>query len=266
MLAPFPRFSASGRFDAVLCDVDGCLIDEAGGPLPLAALGRIAAHNQRAMDRRDRPVVTLCTGRPQPFAECLARVIHNPLLPVVCENGAWLHDPVGNAYLLDPAVTEADLDAIAEFTAWTRRTLGPEGVSVQPGKTASVSLYHRDAERLQAWQPSLREAVAHHGWPLRISGTWSYINCDLEHVSKATGIARFLERTGLAADRCAGIGDTAHDLQIAESVAWFGVPRNRQPVLDAAAHAVARAPDLEGVIELLAHLGPPVPNLCVGGA
>lgn len=257
-----PRFASTSRFDAVLCDVDGCLVDEAGGPLPLETLARVAAFNRLALERRDRPMVTLCTGRPQPFAECLARAIHNPLLPLVCENGVWLHDPVDNANHLDPSVTEADLAAVAELAAWVRRELVPGGVSLQPGKAASISLYHPDDKRLHALQPALREAAAERGWPLRISGTRNYINCDLAHVSKATGIARFLALTGLDASRCAGIGDTAHDLQIAESVAWFGVPHNRQPLLDPAAHEIAAAAGLDGVLELLAHLGPfdpPVP-------
>ncbi|MBB6443102.1 HAD family hydrolase [Phycisphaera mikurensis] len=254
-----PRFRSTSRFDAVLCDVDGCLVDEAGGPLPLEKLGRIAAHNRLALDAEDRPIVTLCTGRPEPFAECLARVIGNPLLPIVCENGAWLHDPTDNAYLLDPAVTAEDLAAVAALEGWVRRELGSAGVSIQPGKTASVSLYHPDAELLEAFKPRLRDAADGHGWPFRVSGTWSYINCDLRKVSKATGIARLLALTGIEAARCAGIGDTAHDLQIAESVAWFGVPHNRDPILDDAADRIAAAPGVDGVIELLAHLGPPVP-------
>ncbi len=254
-----PRFRSSARFDAVFCDVDGCLVDEAGGSLPLEKLGRIAAYNRLALDGRDRPVVTLCTGRPEGFAECLARVIDNPLLPIVCENGAWLHDPTDNAYLLDPAVTADDLAAVAALEAWVRRELGPAGVSIQPGKTASVSLYHPDVELLETFKPRLRDAAIENGWPFRISGTWSYINCDLDQVSKATGIARFLALTGIDAARCAGIGDTAHDLQIAESVAWFGVPQNRAAVLDDAAHEIAEAAGVDGVIELLAHLGPAVP-------
>lgn len=246
-----PRFRSTCAFDVVFCDVDGCLIDEAGGPLPLDELGRVAEHNRLALDRHDRPVVTLCTGRPQPFAECLARVVHNPLLPVVCENGAWLHDPVDNAWLLDPAVTAGDRAAVAALEGWVAAELGPEGVSFQPGKAASVSLYHPDAARLDALQPRLREAAAAHGWPFRVSATRNYINCDLAKVSKATGIARFFALTGMDPARSAGVGDTAHDLQIAESVAWFGVPANRDPVLDAAAHAVASGPGVAGVLELL---------------
>ena len=253
------RFTASGRFDAVFCDVDGCLLDEAGGPLDLSTLERIATHNRLAIEQRDRPVVTLCTGRPEPFGECLARAIHNPLLPIVCENGAWLHDPTDNAWLLDPAVTEEDLAAVAALEGWVRRELGPDGVTIQPGKAASVSLYHPDADALDGFMNRLETAAAEEGWPFRVSNTLRYINCDLAKVSKATGIARCLERTGIDPARCAGIGDTDHDLQIAEAVAWFGVPQNRRPVLDDAAHEIAEAAGIDGVIELLGHLGPAVP-------
>ena len=249
-----PRFRSSSAFDAVFCDVDGCLIDEAGGPLPLEKLGRVATHNRLALEQKDRPVVTLCTGRPEGFAECLARVIHNTLIPIVCENGAWLHDPVDNAWLLDPAVNAGDAAAVAALERWVAEELTSEGFTFQPGKAASVSLYHPDPTRLDALQPRLRAAAAAHGWPFRVSATRNYINCDLEKVSKATGIARCLALTGIDSARCAGIGDTAHDLQIAESVAWFGVPANRHAVLDDAADVVAEAHSIDGVLELLGRL------------
>ena len=240
-----------GPYDAVLCDIDGCLLDEAGGPLNLDRLAVIAEHNARAKADRDRPLVTVCTGRPLPFAECICRAIANDVLPCVCENGAWIYDPANNGYHLDPGISDEDLAAANDFRRWALTTYGPDGVSSQPGKHASVSLYHPDPEFLETLKPALVQACAKNDWPFRISGTWNYINCDLRHISKGTGIAHFLKRTGLNAKRLAGIGDTQGDIAIAQAVAWFGVPANRDPAIDGVAQHVSNLYQIHAVVEML---------------
>ncbi|MBB6431634.1 HAD family hydrolase [Algisphaera agarilytica] len=252
---PEPLFqNVAGRYDAVLCDIDGCLLNEAGGPLDLVALNKIAEHNVRAKTDRDRPLVTVCTGRPLPFSECMCRLIANDVLPCVCENGVWVYDPSVNGYHLDPAITNEHVDAAVAFRRWCLDVYADQGVSSQPGKNASVSLYHRDPDFLESIKPRLAEACAEHGWPFRVGGTWNYINCDLEHISKATGIDQFLKRTGLDPKRLAGVGDTKGDIAIAESVAWFGVPANRDPAIDAHATYISPLEQADGVVDMLERL------------
>ena len=252
---PTPTFqNTAGAFDAVLCDIDGCLLDEAGGPLNLDRLAVIAQHNAHAKAHHDRPLVTVCTGRPQPFAECICRAIANDLLPCVCENGAWVYDPSVNGYHLDPAITDAHLAAADQLRRWCLSTYAAQGVFSQPGKTASVSLYHRAPDFLETIKPALVEACAQHHWPFRISGTWNYINCDLDHISKATGIQQFLNQTGLAPQRLAGIGDTQSDIAIAQSVKWFGVPANRDPAIDPHATHISKLDQVDAVVEMLGML------------
>lgn len=239
------------RYDAVICDIDGCLSPEHSGPMDVASLGRIAEHNRLAQERGDRPVVTVCSGRPQPFAEAMCRVIGNRTLPIVCENGVWMYDPVTNAYLMDPAITEGHLEMVAEASRWVRRELGPRGVTIQPGKAASISLYHTETGALRGLMPELERVFAREGWGFRVSMTWLYINCDLAHVSKGTGIERWKARTGLKRERLAGIGDTMSDAAIREHVAWFGCPSNAVEDLKARADVVATRAEAEGVVEML---------------
>lgn len=239
------------RFDAVICDIDGCLSPEHAGPMDVESLAMIARHNRIAQERGDRPVVTLCSGRPQPFAEAVSRLIGNRTLPVICENGVWMYDPTCNAYLMDPSITESQLGEVAEVTRWVRSELGPKGVTIQPGKAASVSLYHPETPVLRSLAPMIEETFAREGWGLRVSMTWLYINCDLAHISKGTGLVRLMERTGLTRARMAGIGDTMSDLGIRAHVAWFACPANAQAGLQAEADYVASRPEAEGVLEIL---------------
>lgn len=242
------------RFDAVICDIDGCLSPESSGPMEAGLLAEIAAWNLEAQATGDRPVVTLCSGRPQPFAEAMCRLIGNRSLPIVAENGVWLYRPDRNEYERDPAISVEHLRMVAEARGWVERELGPRGVVMQPGKEASISLYHPDTEFLKSLEGPVRAALGANGWKFRVSMTWLYINCDLEHVSKGTGLDRLVKQAGLRKERLAGIGDTLGDVPIRDRVAWFGCPANADERLKGRADRVSALPEVAGVIDLLRSL------------
>ncbi len=246
----------------LFCDIDGCLAPESTGAMDLVSLAKVAEHNRLAQSRRDRPIVTLCSGRPQPFAEAMTKLLANATVPLVAENGVWVYDPATNAYIMDPAITREHRAAVREAAAWLEAEFGPVGVTQQPGKAASVSLYHPDTSVLKRILPRVRAEFEARAWPMRVSMTWLYINCDLAHVSKGTGLDRAVamlpERLGHPIDRSrlAGIGDTPSDLAIRERVAWFGCPGNADAQLKAAADVVATRHEAAGVAELLKHFDP----------
>jgi hydroxymethylpyrimidine pyrophosphatase-like HAD family hydrolase len=243
---------------AIISDIDGCLAPESSNPLNAAALATLADHNHRAQRDHDRPIITLCSGRPQPFVEALCRLIANRTLPAIAENGVWLWHPATNRYDIDPAITADHLDAIDDIRRYVRRDLEPLGVVMQPGKAASVSLYHEHTQVLRDLMPAFRQRAERERWPVRLSMTWLYINCDLAHISKATAIARFKASTGLATPDLAGIGDTPSDKAIAQHVAFFAIPSNADEAIKPNNHPATRYvsphPEIEGVLDILTHL------------
>jgi len=249
-----PSPSVARRFDAVLCDIDGCLGPESAAPVDAERLAHLAAYNRRAIASADAPVVTLCSGRPQPYAEAICRMIHNDALPIVCENGVWLWDPRTHSFIRDPAITPAHLNAVAAATAWIERELIPRGIVIQPGKTASISLWHPDTAYLRTVVPTLLRTCADNDWPFRVSMTVAWVNIDLTHISKATGLRRLIERTGLHKERLAGIGDSPSDLVMLEHALFFACPQNAAPEVKARAHYVSPLTEIEGVIDILNHL------------
>lgn len=218
------------------------------------ALAKLAEYNNAAQRAGDRPVVTLCSGRPQPYAEAICRVIANATLPCVCEMGVWLYDPKDNRYLQDERITVEQLRGVRACQHWVETELGPKGVVIQPGKTASISIWHTDTDYLKSLMPMLRDKMAREGWPMRVSDTVAWINLDLAHVSKATGIQRLMKMTGLERGRTAGIGDTAGDLAIRESVSFFACPSNAVPELKRVADYVSPKEEIEGVLDILERL------------
>lgn len=247
-------FRANGNYDLLICDIDGCLSPESHAAINVAALSQVAEHNRQALQNRDRPLVTLCSGRPIGFVEAMCRFIHNTLIPCIGENGVWLWRPEDNSFEMDPAITAEHLEAVHEASKLLRSRYEVKGVIEQPGKSAAVSLYHSDTEYLRSILPDIRDELLGRGWPFRVSMTWLYINCDLEHVNKATGIDRLLAQTGIEPSRTAGIGDTMGDRFLADRVAWFGCPANAEPEIKAKADWVSLQDEIDGVLDILRRL------------
>ncbi len=242
------------QFDVVICDIDGCLSPETSAPMDASALAKIAAWNRKAIEAADRPVVTLCSGRPQPFVEAMCRLIGNDSLPCIAENGVWIYHPDSNHYDLDPQILPEHLSAIREAEAWLHEKYAPLGVVQQPGKHAAISLYHQHERIIADIMPDLRPAFEERSWPIRVSRTWFYINCDLKHISKGTALDRFFKITGISRDRAAGIGDTIGDAAIADRVAWFACPANASDEIKPKAAYISKHAEADGVLDILAKL------------
>ena len=247
-------FRTTAKYDLVICDIDGCLSPESHAPINGPALLQIAEHNRQAIQYRDRPVVTLCSGRPIGFVECLCRLIHNTLIPCIGENGVWIWRPADNSFECEPSITEEHLEIVHEARKLLRTLYHEHGVIQQPGKSASVALYHPDTDYLRSIVSTIAEQFQKRGWPIRVSMTWLNINCDLQHVNKGTAIKRLLTETGIDPERTAGIGDTMGDRFIAEHVSWFGCPANAEKEIKNAATYVSTQQEIEGVLAILQRL------------
>ena len=249
-----PRTS-DHRFDAIVCDVDGCLSPEQPRPTDMPRLARVAEWNHRA-HRGEAPPLTLCTGRPLPFAEAVGRAVGAFHLPIVCEGGVWLLDLARYTFEMDPRITREHLRLVAHVQEWIGERWSAGGAFFEVGKAAAVTVFHpRGPEFLrESILPEIRDRIAKERWPLRVGMTWTCINVELDFVSKASGLDRLMARTGLTRDRLAGVGDTMSDLAIRERVALFACPANADENLKPHADYVAAHEEAEGVLEILDHL------------
>ncbi|MFT4555877.1 MAG: hydroxymethylpyrimidine pyrophosphatase-like HAD family hydrolase [Planctomycetaceae bacterium] len=247
-------FQSTGKYDLVICDIDGCLSSESHAPINDTALSKIAEHNRLAVSQKDRPIVTLCSGRPISFVEAMCRFIHNTLIPCIGENGVWLYCPDLNKFEMDPAITAEHLEAVHTASKLLREKYQANGVIEQPGKAAAVTLYHPDTAYLRSILPAIKDELAARGWPFRVSMTWFYINCDLTHVNKATGIERLFARTGIDPARTAAIGDTMGDKFMADSVSFFACPANAEAEIKQSANYISPYEEIDGVLDILQRL------------
>jgi len=242
------------HYDAILCDIDGCLSPEQPGAMNLPALARVADWNRRARETGEVPALTLCTGRPLPFAEAVARAVNAFDLPIVCESGVWLLTMDPYTWSMDPRLTSEHLTMAREMQAWVERTF--EGVFFEAGKSAAITVFHRDGpEHLREHvRPKIDEEIARRAWPLHTAMTWTCVNIEPEFISKASGIDRLIERTAVESERLVGIGDTMSDVPIRERVAFFACPANADERLKELADYVSDKEEAEGVLDILDRL------------
>src|SRR5690606_33068882 len=105
-----------------------------------------------------------------------------------------------------------------------------------------------DTSILHEISPEVQAEFERRSWPFRVSMTWFYINCDLKFISKASGIRRLSERTGIPVSRMAGIGDTMSDRPIAEHVKHFACPANAAQEIREFAAYTSTEPEVYGVL------------------
>ncbi len=246
--------SAPPRLDAIVCDIDGCLSPELPRPAATHLLARVSDHNRRARETGGVPPLTLCTGRPLPFAEAMARAVGAFALPIVCEGGVWVLTMDPYRWEMDPRITPEHLGLVREIEAWAAAQF--DGAFLEAGKAAAVTIFHAQGPDYlrRVVLPAVQTRIDDAGWPVRAGMTWTCINIELDYISKASGIDRVLAATGLAPDRLAGIGDTMGDLAIRERVAWFACPANAHDELKAHADYVSPHEEAQGVLDILARL------------
>lgn len=253
--SPYLPHMPTSPYRVLICDIDGCLCPEDNSPMDTHTLARIADYNLTAARDHDRPQITLCSGRPVTAVEMMTRIIANDTIPCVAEMGVWIFDPASGRFDMDPAITDDHKQAVRDAQRWAEADLVPAGTIIQPGKHASISLHHKDNTHLHTTiTDQITARTEQERWPLRISATWNWINWDLAHISKASGIDRLLERTGLARPQLAGIGDTMSDLAIQQHVDFFAVPQNAKEDLKPHASMVAAKTEAKGVLEILESL------------
>lgn len=257
----------------VVCDNDGCLMPEHNSIINPQDLEPIRAHNARAHSALDAswsvrsgqrprfdwtglaasPLLTICTGRPQPFVELLQRWIHCPFVPAVAEGGVLTFSLADNTTRMDPAVTREHISLIRDCRDWCDYEMG---WNVQAGKQAMVSLYVPQAdERLFGEMiDGAKRQIHDMGWPLRVERTVTYINISLAHVSKASGVNRLLDELGLDGRHVLAIGDTTGDLVLREICGLFACPANAMEEVKRAADYVSDFALSDGVADIIASI------------
>ena len=238
----------------IIADVDGCLSPEKSVAWELEPFLEVARLSREASEGRNTLApMTLCTGRPQPYAEVLAKLL-DVRAPLICENGAVLYTLHDNHAWYGPGVTEAKIHGLRAVRDFIETTILPPlpGVVMQFGKEAQLSVFSEHPECFPSIQHRIETFVIDRGGPdLLINTSHFYLNISLTGVDKGNALRALLEQLGCRPEEVAGIGDTEGDLPLRETVGFFACPANARESIKAVADYVSPYEDVRGMLDIL---------------
>ncbi len=244
------HYTSSMMYRLIVSDVDGCLSpeeSEAWSLDPFVALAR------RVRGTNGGPLpFTLCTGRPQPYVEVLAKLL-DVRLPLICENGAVIYELASNQSVPGPGVERAAVELIRRLRAHLETVLPAcPGAAVQYGKEAQLSIYSADPSAIGELAGQASRFVEDQApGSLRIDSSHYYLNISIAGVDKGTALSWLQQRLSVTPAETAVIGDTGGDLAMRDHAGFFAAPANATAEVRAQADWVSERTDVHAVLELL---------------
>ncbi|MBP8128730.1 MAG: HAD family phosphatase [Candidatus Hydrogenedentes bacterium] len=241
-------------FKWIITDIDGCLSPEESEPWDLdlfwelARLCRAAANGNGPI-----PPVTLCTGRPQPYVEVLAKIL-DVRLPIIAENGAVLYSLHDNWSRFGPGVTLDKVHGLRVIREYLDSVLLPRypGALYQFGKEAMLSVYAEQPGVFAEMETAIQALVKERQLPEPvINATSYYLNISMSGVNKGTTLAALMAEHGVTRDEAVGVGDSVGDMPLRDAVGFFACPANAQDAIKAVADYVSPGNDVAGLLDIL---------------
>jgi hydroxymethylpyrimidine pyrophosphatase-like HAD family hydrolase len=209
-------------------DIDGCISYPFETP-DWNTISKIRDLNTLSKSREEIPSLTLCTGRPLPYAEAVAQWL-DIKLPFVFESAAlysWSENRVKTILDKEPD-NGRSLAPINEFKQWLNHEILPDypelilefskmmdaGV-VSPNKEQINRAYDRIIEQIQKNYPDLE---AHR--------TEISVNTLLSGNNKGIGFQLISEEVGIPFDQMAYIGDSEGDIPALKKAGIAFAPSN----------------------------------------
>lgn len=240
--------------DLIVTDVDGCVTPEESVAWDMTHLTTLINLTRgSAANKNSLPPITLCTGRPQPYIEVLAKLL-DIRLPIICENGAVLYTLHDNWSRYAEGVTQDKIDGLRAIRAYLDNDVLPNhpAARYQFGKEAMLSVYSEEHDALVNVQRAVEAFIARgEAPPAVINLSHYYLNISMEGVNKGTALYGLMQEQGVSRENTVAIGDTVGDMPLRETVEYFACPANAHQAIKDVANYVSPESDIRGLVDIL---------------
>lgn len=202
-------------------DIDGCL----SYPFRLPhwpALTKIREWQQKSLQDKTIPALSLCTGRPFPYAEAVAQWlgIRNT---IVFESGGGFYDPLSNKLTWSPYFTEEIAQKSKEIRLWLSKEVLPKypGMLLEFMKKTDAGMIHNEEKEIVKVYEWAKEKIAEEYPEFEVHRTSVSVNIIVTACNKASGLQFFSEQEGVSREEIAFMGDSSGDI---EALKWAGAP------------------------------------------
>jgi hydroxymethylpyrimidine pyrophosphatase-like HAD family hydrolase len=209
-------------------DIDGCISHPFRTP-DWESISDIRKLNQLSKSNREIPSLTLCTGRPLPYAEAVAQWL-DIKLPFVFESAAlysWEENKVKTILDREPG-NGRSLAPIREFKKWLNEEILPEypDLILEFSKMMDAGVVSPDRDQINRAYDRIIKQINEHFPDLEAHRTEISVNTLLAGNNKGTGFRLISEETGISFDQMAYIGDSEGDIPALQKAKLAFAPSN----------------------------------------
>lgn len=233
-----------------MADIDGCLSKGSRFPFSLKLIERLVETNRNSRIDSNVPPITFCTGRPQPYVECLIQVSQG-YMPALCEGGSVLFDPVNHNIFTHPGFGKREEKVLRELQKMVRSEFGPNEVMFEPGKTTHLTLIVAPPLRPDDLLERAREIAARFEGEFSVDTTKVCVHFLFKHLNKGTGIEWLADRTSILPQEMAGIGDATPDLPFLRMMGLSCAPAEAHEEVKSACNVESCKCDADAMLELI---------------
>lgn len=195
-----------------ITDLDGCVTDPFITPdwKPFTTIRQL---NLNSHYDEHIPPLTICTGRPMPYAEAMAQVL-GIRLPFLFESGGGMYHVEKNELLWNPALTPEREEEVRQIKEWARKTLIERYPSSIPefAKFTDIGVINPDTRVINKITAISEEFISEHFKHFEVHHTEVSVNIILKKANKGEGIRWIAQHLGYELEELAYIGDSSGDI------------------------------------------------------
>lgn len=230
-------------------DLDGCMTMPFEIPY-WPDYTQIRTLQLQSQDDPSIPPMSICTGRPMPYAEAQAQFL-GIRYPFVFESGGGLYDLTTNTLTWNPTVTDALTSDIEGIRAWVYDEIFPNfpGSIPEFAKFTDVGLIHRDKIVIDEIHTLATKKISQEYPHFEVHKTDVSVNIIVKKANKGEGLAYLSKMLEVDLSEMAYIGDSSGDIPGLERVGMAFAPSNAHETVKEVAHLVTSRPSTAGVLE-----------------
>lgn len=195
-----------------ITDLDGCMTDPFITP-DWKTFSKIRQMNLNSHLDENIPPLTICTGRPMPYAEAMAQIL-GIRLPFLFESGGGMYDVNKNVLTWNTALTKEREQEVTEIKAWAKKHLidtYPSSIA-EFAKFTDIGIINPDSAIIYEIRDKAEEFIAKNFSHFEVHFTEVSVNIILKKANKGEGIKMIANHLGCDLSEIAYIGDSSGDI------------------------------------------------------
>ena len=239
----------------IAADIDGCLSPGLFEPYDLRKLEAVADLNRKSKSDPSIPPLTICTGRPEPYAEAVLQLVQS-YYPAVSEHGGLLCGIDPPLMTINPVLPDdlQDKMLILKQRLFAAQRMDGNDFMLEPGKETHCTVFTRNEMTVERLHDVLSRILEDTALPFILKPGRSCINVFPSMLHKGMGIEWLSRETGIPAKNMGGIGDSDNDVPFLQAVGYPASPSNGSELAKGVKGAfVSAKPDIDGVLDFYAH-------------